>query len=179
MFAWFERRIDPYPGDSPAMPPRSLWRFLLHYSHGALPWLTLLAAFSGVIALIEVMLFGWLGDLVDRMADTPRALFWTQQGGRLALMALVLLILLPGLNLIASLVLHQSLMGNFPQRIRWQAHRYLLRQSIGYFQDEFAGRIAQRLMQTALAVREVAMKIMDVGSYVLIYFLGALALADS
>nr|MCS5601835.1 ABC transporter ATP-binding protein/permease [Paracoccus sp. (in: a-proteobacteria)] len=179
MFAWFERRIDPYPGDSPAMPPRSLWRFLLHYSHGALPWLTLLAAFSGVIALIEVMLFGWLGDLVDRMADTPRALFWTQQGGRLALMALVLLILLPGLNLIASLVLHQSLMGNFPQRIRWQAHRYLLRQSIGYFQDEFAGRIAQRLMQTALAVREVAMKIMDVGSYVLIYFLGALALAGS
>jgi ATP-binding cassette subfamily B multidrug efflux pump len=70
-------------------------------------------------------------------------------------------------------------MGNFPQRIRWQAHRYLLRQSIGYFQDEFAGRIAQRLMQTALAVREVAMKIMDVGSYVLIYFLGALALAGS
>ncbi|MCT4334147.1 ABC transporter ATP-binding protein/permease [Paracoccus sp. YLB-12] len=179
MFAWFERRIDPYPSETPAMPPRGLWRFLLHYSHGAMPWLVALALFSGVIAVIEVMLFGWLGDLVDQLADTPREVFWQQEGARLTMMAVVLLIGLPALNLLASLVLHQSLMGNFPQRIRWQAHRYLLRQSIGYFQDEFAGRIAQRLMQTALAVREVAMKIMDVGSYVLIYFLGSLVLAGS
>ncbi len=66
--------------------------------------------------------------------------------------------------------------GNFPQRVRWMVYRYLLRQSIGYFNDEFAGRIAQRLMQTALAVREVALKIMDVGSYVTVYFIGALTL---
>ena len=161
MFAWFERRIAPYPDDAPAMPPKTLLRFVLHYSHGALPWLILLALGSGLIAVIEVMLFGWLGELVDRLSDTPRELFWSQEGGRLAMMAVLLLIGLPLLNLVSSLILHQSLMGNFPQRIRWQAHRYLLRQSIGYFQDEFAGRIAQRLMQTALAVREVAMKIMD------------------
>ena len=161
------------------MPPRGLWRFVLHYSHGAIAWLVALGLFSGVIAVIEVMLFGWLGDLVDRLSDTPRDMFWAQEGARLAMMAVVLLIVLPVLNLLASLILHQSLMGNFPQRIRWQAHRYLLHQSIGYFQDEFAGRIAQRLMQTALAVREVAMKIMDVGSYVLVYFLGALVLAGS
>ena len=179
MFAWFERRIDPYPADPPAMPPRSLWRFVLHYSRGALPWLVLLALGSAAIALIEVMLFAWLGELIDRLSDTPRDQFWAQEGARVALMAVVLLLVMPVLNLVSSLILHQSLMGNFPQRIRWQAHRYLLRQSIGYFQDEFAGRIAQRLMQTALAVREVAMKIMDVGSYVLIYFLGALALAAS
>ncbi|RMC37379.1 ABC transporter ATP-binding protein [Paracoccus alkanivorans] len=179
MFAWFERRIDPYPNDTPDMPPRSLWRFLLHYSHGALPWLVSLALLSSVIALIEVMLFNWLGELINRLSDTPREVFWQEQGSRLALMAVVLLVLMPVLNLLGSLILHQSLMGNFPQRIRWQAHRYLLRQSIGYFQDEFSGRIAQRLMQTALAVREVAMKIMDVGSYVLIYFIGALTLAAS
>ncbi len=177
MFSWFERRIAPYPDDAPRMPPRSLWRFLLHYSRGALPWLVLLALGSGAIALIEVVLFGWLGELIDRLSDTPREVFWAQEGGRLALMATVLLVVMPLLNIVSSMILHQSLMGNFPQRIRWQAHRYLLRQSIGYFQDEFAGRIAQRLMQTALGVREVAMKIMDVGSYVLIYFLGALALA--
>ncbi|SIS93378.1 ABC transporter ATP-binding protein [Paracoccus saliphilus] len=179
MFAWFERRIDPYPTDTPDMPPRSLGKFLLHYSHGALPWLISLALLSSVIALIEVMLFSWLGEVVNRLSDTPRDVFWQQEGARLAMMAVVLLIMLPVLNLLGSLILHQSLMGNFPQRIRWQAHRYLLRQSIGYFQDEFSGRIAQRLMQTALAVREVAMKIMDVGSYVLIYFLGALVLAAS
>ncbi|MBT9384666.1 ABC transporter ATP-binding protein/permease [Pseudooceanicola sp. CBS1P-1] len=177
MFAWFERRIDPYPSEMPGMPPRALWRFVLHYSRGALPWLGLLALGSGLIAIVEVMLFGWLGDLVDRLSDTPRELFWAQNGWRIAGMALVLLVLLPGINALSSMVMHQALLGNFPQRIRWQAHRYLLRQSIGYFQDEFSGRISQRLMQTALAVREVAMKLMDVGSYVVIYFLGALVLA--
>ncbi|MDM7459196.1 MAG: ABC transporter ATP-binding protein [Paracoccus sp. (in: a-proteobacteria)] len=179
MFRWFETRIDPYPPQLPHTPPRSLWRFVLHYSRGALPWLVLLAAGSAAIALIEVMLFAWLGELIDRLSDTPRDQFWSQEGGRIAMMAVILLVVMPVLNLGASLVLHQTLMGNFPQRIRWLAHRYLLRQSIGYFQDEFAGRIAQRLMQTALAVREVAMKVMDVGSYVLIYFLGALALTAS
>jgi ATP-binding cassette, subfamily B, multidrug efflux pump len=179
MFAWFERRIDPYPDQPPAMPPRSLVRFVLHYSRGVLPWLVLLAIGSGLIAVIEVALFGWLGQLIDRLSDTPKEVFWAQEGGRIALMAVVLVIVMPLLNTVTSLVLHQSLMGNFPQRIRWQAHRYLLRQSVGYFQDEFAGRIAQRLMQTALAVREVAMKVMDVGSYVLIYFIGAMVLAAS
>ena len=179
MFAWFERRIDPYPTDAPEMPPRSMWPFVLHYSRGALPWLISLALLSSAIALIEVMLFNWLGELVNRLSDTPREIFWQQEGARLTMMAAVLLILMPILNLLGSLILHQSVMGNFPQRIRWQAHRYLLRQSIGYFQDEFSGRIAQRLMQTALAVREVSMKIMDVGSYVLIYFLGAMVLAAS
>lgn len=159
------------------MPPRSLARFVLHYSKGALPWLILLAVTSGLIAIIEVALFGWLGELIDRLAATPRAEFWQLYGDRIMMMAVVLIVVLPLLNLLGSLVLHQTLMGNFPQRIRWQAHRYLLRQSIGYFQDEFSGRIAQRLMQTALAVREVSMKLMDVGSYVAIYFIGALVLA--
>ncbi|WP_304620983.1 ABC transporter ATP-binding protein [Paracoccus sediminilitoris] len=179
MFGWFERRIDPYPMAEPTMPPATLFRFVLHYSRGAIPWLVLLAIGSAIIAVIELTLFGWLGTLIDRLADTPRDQFWSQQGGTLLMMAVVLLIVLPGLNLVTTMVLHQSLMGNFPQRIRWLAHRYLLRQSVGYFQDEFAGRIAQRLMQTSLAVREVAMKIMDVGSYVVTYFIGAMLLAAS
>ena len=179
MFGWFEGRIDPYPATPPQMPPRSFWGFVLHYSCGALPWLGLLAALSAAVALVEVALFGYLGELIDRLAQTPRADFWLIEGSRLLLMALLLLVVLPGLNLLASLVLHQTLMGNFPQRIRWQAHRYLLHQSVGYFHDEFAGRIAQRLMQTALAVREVAMKVVDVGTYVAVYFIGALVLAGS
>ncbi|MFV0299484.1 MAG: ABC transporter transmembrane domain-containing protein, partial [Paracoccus sp. (in: a-proteobacteria)] len=179
MFRWFESRLDPYPQDLPQMPPRGFWGFLLHYSRGAILWLILLAVSSGLIAVIEVSLFGYLGDLVNRLAGTPRAQFWQVEGRRLALMGALLLVVLPLLNALSSMVMHQTLLGNFPQRIRWQAHRYLLRQSVGYFQDEFAGRIAQRLMQTALAVREVAMKMMDVASYVIIYFIGALALAAS
>ncbi|WBU53730.1 ABC transporter ATP-binding protein [Paracoccus sp. SCSIO 75233] len=179
MFRWFESRLDPYPQDRPQMPPRSFWAFLLHYSRGALPWLLLLSLGAAVIAVIEVVMFGYLGDLVNRLSETPRDQFWEVEGVRLGLMGLLLLVVLPALNGLASMIMHQTLLGNFPQRIRWQAHRYLLRQSIGYFQDEFAGRIAQRLMQTALAVREVAMKLMDVAVYVAVVFLGAVVLAAS
>merc|ERR1712192_92584 len=94
-------------------------------------------------------------------------------------MGAILMIGLPLLQTLFSLLMHQTLMGNLPQRIRWQAHRYLLRQSMSYFQDEFAGRIATKLMQTALAVREVAMKFLDVLVYVAVYFSGAIVLAAS
>ena len=177
MFRWFEQRLDPYPTDPPQMPPRGLVRFVLHYSRGAMPWLVLLAIGSGLIAALEVMLFGYLGALVDRLTETGPAGFWAAEGGRLIRMGVVLLLVLPVLNILTTLVMHQTLLGNFPQRIRWQAHRYLLRQSMGYFQDEFAGRIATKLMQTALAVREVALKVLDVAVYVLVYVAGALTLA--
>ena len=179
MFRWFEQRLDPYPQDPPRMPPRQLVGFVLHYSRGVLPWLILLAVGSGLIAAGEVVLFGYLGDLVNRLAETGTAGFMAAEGSRLFRMGLLLLVILPVLNIGTALIMHQTLLGNFPQRIRWQAHRYLLRQSMGFFQNEFAGRIATKLMQTALAVREVAMKIMDVAVYVVVYFAGALIVAAS
>ena len=179
MFGWFERRLDPYPSEAPRMPPRGLWRFILHFTRGAWGFMLGMAACSALIAIFEVILFGYLGELVDKLARADRAAFWQVEGGRLLLMAAILVIGLPLLQVIFSLLMHQTLMGNLPQRIRWQAHRYLLRQSMSYFQDEFAGRIATKLMQTALAVREVAMKFMDVLVYVGVYFLGAIVLAAS
>jgi ATP-binding cassette subfamily B multidrug efflux pump len=179
MFRWFEQRLDPYPADPPQMPPSGLWRFILHFSQGAKGYMLAMAACSALIALAEVVLFGYLGQLIDRLAGAERASFWGDEGGRLLLMGAILVIGLPLLQVLFSLIMHQTLMGNMPQRIRWQAHRYLLRQSMSYFQDEFAGRIATKLMQTALAVREVAMKFMDVLVYVSVYFIGALVLAAS
>ena len=148
MFAWFERQLDPYPHDPPQMPPRGLVAFVLHYSRGALPWLVLLAIGSGLIAAGEVVLFGYLGDLVNRLSETGRDAFWAAEGPRLMRMAVLLLVILPALNIFSALLMHQTLLGNFPQRIRWQAHRYLLRQSV-----------------------------MDVAVYVLVYFTGALVVA--
>jgi ATP-binding cassette subfamily B multidrug efflux pump len=179
MFAWFERRLDPYPAEAPQMPPRGLWRFIVHFTRGAWGFMLGMAACSALIALAEVVLFGYLGDLVDKLSQADRASFWATEGNRLLIMGGLLVIALPVLQVIFSLLMHQTLMGNLPQRIRWQAHRYLLRQSMSYFQDEFAGRIAAKLMQTALAVREVAMKFMDVLVYVGVYFLGAIWLAAS
>ncbi|WP_423205976.1 ABC transporter ATP-binding protein (plasmid) [Paracoccus yeei] len=179
MFRWFESRLDPYPAQAPQMPPRGLWRFMLHFTQGAHGYMLAMAACSALIAVAEVVLFGYLGDLVDRMSGADRVGFWADEGGRLILMGAILMIGLPLLQTLFSLLMHQTLMGNLPQRIRWQAHRYLLRQSMSYFQDEFAGRIATKLMQTALAVREVAMKFLDVLVYVAVYFIGAIVLAAS
>ena len=179
MFAWFEKRLDPYPSEAPKMPPGGFVSFMLHFTRGAWGYMLSMAACSALIAICEVILFGYLGSLVDRLAGADRAAFWATEGTRLLLMGAILMIALPALQIAFSLLMHQTLMGNLPQRIRWQAHRYLLRQSMSYFQDEFAGRIATKLMQTALAVREVAMKFMDVLVYVGVYFIGALILAAS
>src|SRR3546814_18919621 len=99
----------------------------------------------------------WSSDVCSadrRMGAVGAAEFMVVEGTRLAWVAALVLVALPLLVLLNSLVQHQALLGNFPMRIRWNVHRYLLRQSVDYFQDEFAGRIATKLMQTSLAVRE-------------------------
>lgn len=177
VFKWFEDRIDPYPQTEPQQPPKTLLGFCLHYSFGAKRWLAAMTLLGAAIAIGEVMLFGFMGSLVDWLGTADKATFLANEGWKLGLMAIVLLVVLPLLQLIDSLIIHQSLLGNFPQRIRWMAHRYLIRQSMSYFQDEFAGRIGAKLMQTALAAREVVMKVLDVTVFVVVYFIGAVVLA--
>ncbi len=177
LFRWFESRLNPYSEAAPAEPPRTLWAFCLHYSHGAKKWLIAMAILGAAIAVMEISLFGFMGAIVDWLSAADRATFLSTEGWKLAGMALVLLVLLPLLGLIDTHIIHQTLLGNFPLRIRWMAHRYLIRQSMSYFQDEFAGRIGAKLMQTALAVREVVMKLLDVSVFVVVYFAGAVVLA--
>jgi ATP-binding cassette, subfamily B, multidrug efflux pump len=173
---WFERRLDPYPVADPAQPPKGLVAFCLHYSKGAKRWLALMAATSALIAAGEIVLYSFLGSIVDWLGNADRANFLATEGWKLWFMAGFLVVLL-GLVVVGSLTIHQTLLGNFPQRIRWMTHRYLIRQSMSYFQDEFAGRIATKLMQTSLAVREVMMKLLDVVVYVSVYFAGGVILA--
>ncbi len=177
IFKWFEDRIDPYPLHEPQQPPKTLLGFCLHYSFGAKRWLAAMTVLGAAIAVGEITLFGFMGSLVDWLGTADKATFLANEGWKLWLMGAFLLVLLPGLQLIDSLIIHQSLLGNFPQRIRWMAHRYLIRQSMSYFQDEFAGRIGAKLMQTALAAREVVMKLLDVTVFVVVYFVGAVVLA--
>jgi ATP-binding cassette, subfamily B, multidrug efflux pump len=176
LFRWFEQRLDPYPLDDPTEPPRGLLAFCLHYSQGAKKWLALMAVTSALIAVGEVMLFSFIGDVVNWLSSADRDTFLQTDGWKLVGMGAVILIALPALVMLSALAMHQTLLGNFPQRIRWMAHRYLLRQSMTFFQDEFAGRIAAKLMQTALAVREVMMKVLDMLVYVSVYFTGAVIL---
>ena len=179
MYRWFESRLDPFPQDPPAQPPRSLYAFCRHYTRGTEKWLLLMALTTAGIAIAELALYAYVGSLVDQLGDTTPETFLAAEGRRLLWMGALVLVALPLMVLLNSLVQHQTLLGNFPMRIRWNVHRYLLRQSMGYFQDEFAGRIATKLMQTSLAVRETVIKLLDIGNYVLVFLFGTLAVAGA
>ncbi len=179
MFRFFESLIKPFPPQEPTSPPKTLYAFCRHYSRGAEAYLVGMAIFTGLIAILEVSLFGFLGDLVDSLNKHSPESFWTESRQELIWMGFILLVGLPVSVLMHSLLMHQTLLGNFPMRIRWQAHRYLLGQSYQFYQNEFAGRIATKVMQTALAVRETIMKLLDVLLYVIVYFSSILVLAVS
>ncbi len=179
MFRWFEERLDPFPADEPVEPPKTLLGFCMHFTRGSWPYIALDALLVAIIAFTEVWMFGFLGSIVDWLSAQDRETFLQTEGWKLGAMALVVMVILPGTIWFHSLLQHQTLMGNYAMRIRWQVHRYLLKQSMTFYQDEFAGRIATKLMQTALAVRECVIKLVDVLNYVLVYFLGALLIVGT
>jgi ATP-binding cassette, subfamily B, multidrug efflux pump len=179
MFRWFEERLEPFPSAEPSEPPRTLVAFCLHYTRDVWPWIIVMAVFTALIAVLEVSMFAFMGSVVDWLSSQSRETFLASEGWKLALISGVVLIVMPGIVLIDSLVIHQTLLGNYPMRIRWMVHRYLIRQSMTFFQDEFAGRVSTKLMQTSLAVRETVMKLLDVLNYVIVYFSGTLIIAAS
>lgn len=179
MFSWFEKLIEPFPQEEPQQPPTGLLAFCWHYSKGVWPALALVSFLGATVALLEVVVFGFLGNVVDWLSTADRATFLEKESGQLIYMGLILLVILPIVTMLWTLVVHQTVFGNYPMIIRWQAHRYLLGQSLSFYQDEFAGRIATKVMQAALGVRETVMKVLDVFVYVIVYFIGALVLIAS
>lgn len=170
MLSFFERIIKPFPAAEPTQPPKGIWAFCRHYTKGMEASLILMSISTALLAMMEVSLFSFMGQLVDWLVkNDPQSLF-TEERSTLIKMALVTVILLPALSFFHAAIVHQTLLGNYPMSIRWLAHRYLLRQSISFYQNDFAGRIATKVMQTSLAVRETVMKLLDVMVYVLVYF---------
>ncbi len=176
MFGWFERRLDPYPEVPTGQPPDRFLPFCWHYSKDAAPWLLIMSLLTAAISVGEVFLFGFLGDIVNWLTASSREDFLADEGVRLFWMGALVLIGLPVIVWIQSMLTHQTLLGNYPMIARWQMHRHLLGQSLSFFSDEFAGRVATRVMQTSLAIREAVMTVLDVLVYVAVYFLTMLAL---
>ena len=169
MFQFFERLVEPYPTDAPTAPPKSLWAFLWACTRGLRPYILMMTIAAGTIGLIEALLYTMLGRVVDWLAKTDPSKLWLEQ--RSGLLLLVgLLVASPVMVSMFAFVKHQTIMGNFPMRLRWNFHRLMLAQSMGFYQNEFAGRIAAKVMQTALAVRDVWMILTDVMVFVVIYF---------
>ncbi len=178
-FTWLEGLVDPFPPERPAMPPHGVAAFVWHFTKPFWPLLLASVILSAVIALIEVYLFAFLGNLVDILTLADRATFWETNGLKLTLMGAIILLALPLLNFISESVVHQGLRGNYAMRTRWVAHRYVLRQSMDFFTNDYAGRVATKVMQTAMGVRDAVMKLTEVVVYVAVYFIGALVLVAS
>ncbi|WP_341206662.1 ABC transporter ATP-binding protein [uncultured Psychrosphaera sp.] len=171
MFSFFERLSNPFPKNENLKPPTGLFAFLMYYSKGMMIPVIVVSLLGALIAVLEVSLFGFLGQLVDWLSTQDRATFIENNQTQLIWMGALVLIVLPLLVIIQSLITHQTLMGNYPMKIRWQAHSYLLAQSLSFFQNEFAGRVATKVMQTSLAVRETVMKVLDILVYIGVYFI--------
>ena len=169
IFQAFERLVDPYPQAAPEPPPKGLLPFLWACSTGTRRYIAAMTVFTAAIGAFEALLFAFLGRIVDWLSRMSPAQLWAEQGGTLVLLAVVLSTSI-ALAALQTMFKHQTLAGNFPMRLRWNFHRLMLGQSMGFFQDEFAGRIATKVMQSALAVREVWMIVADILTYVLIYF---------
>lgn len=174
MFRFFENLVDPYvPYEETDRPPTRLWPFMRMYAKPFHRVFALAAGMSVVVAAVEIWLIGYLGRLVDVLSRTPPAEVWSARGAELLLVALLILVLRPLLQAADVLLLNNAIMPNFGTLIRWRAHRHVLRQSVGWFENDFAGRIANRIMQTPPAAGEAVFQLFDAIAYALAYIIGA------
>ncbi|KQP22941.1 ABC transporter ATP-binding protein [Pseudorhodoferax sp. Leaf267] len=169
MLSWFERLLHPFPEAAPSVAPRGFWPFVWACTHGVRRYILAMVLLTAVIGAFEALLFAMMGRIVDWLGQVAPAQLWQQEQGRLLLLAGIVLAspLLIGLQ---SLIKRQTIASHFPMLLRWNFHRLMLNQSMGFYQDEFAGRIATKVMQTALAVREFWMILGDILVFVTIYF---------
>ena len=174
MFRFFENLVDPYVSyEETDRPPTRLWPFLRDYSRPFARVFTLAALMSVIVAAVEVWLIAYMGRLVDVLAETGPTTFWSDHGLELTLVALFILIARPILQAVDVAILNNTILPNFGTLIRWRAHRHVLRQSVGWFENDFAGRIANRIMQTPPAAGEAVFQVFDAITFAIAYFIGA------
>ena len=176
IFRWFESLIDAFKEPSDGMPPKQVWRFYAFYLRQVWPVFLAAIVVGFGVAIVEVSLFGFIGSIVDMTKGVPGEDFFRLHGRELVLMGLVALVARPVLSSLHDLLVNQAIVPSLTNRIRWQNHRYVIRQSLGFFQNDFAGRIANRIMQTGSSLRESAVQIVDALWYVTIYTGSAIVL---
>lgn len=177
LFRFFEKRLSPYPDAEPVLPPQGFFAFLWACTDGVRGKVAALAGLTALMSAFEALLFALLGRVVDWLSGVAPGQLWAERGGALSWLAVALAasILVVGLQ---TIVKHQVLAINLPMRLRWNFHRLMLGQSMSFYQDEFAGRITTKVMQTALAVRDTLFVMADVLVTMVIYVATIVVLAS-
>ena len=181
MFKFFEGLIDPYaPYPQTDSPPRKLWPFLANYIRPFRKVFAATAVLSVLAAFADVALIWYVGRLVDQLANAGPAGFWAAHGAELVGVALAVLILRPLLLVGNIALLHNTILPNFGTMIRWRAHAHVIRQPVGWFESDFAGRIANRIMQTPPAAGDAVFQTFDAVAFASVTVVGAgIMLADA
>ncbi|QXH37537.1 ABC transporter ATP-binding protein [Pseudomonas muyukensis] len=177
MLRVFERWLDPFPPDEAPPPPMGLARFMWACTRGARGYILAFAVLSAAVSLYEAWLFAFLGQVVDLLAHWQAGSAVSAEETRVLWGAGVVLVASVGLVAARTAVQHQVLAINLPLRLRWDFHRLMLRQSLSFFSDEFSGRVTTKVMQTALAVREVLFTLIEILPGIGVYFVAIIALA--
>ncbi|TBU88274.1 ABC transporter ATP-binding protein [Phytopseudomonas dryadis] len=176
LFRRFEALIDVFKPAPDVEPPSGMLRFYAHYLKQVWPLMIAVLVIGFLAAVIEVALFSFLGQLIDMAQGAQSSEFFAQHRDELLWMALVALIIRPLVFGLHNLLTHQAINPGLTNLIRWQNHRYVLKQSLSFFQNDFAGRIAQRVMQTGPSLRDSAMQVIDALWHVVVYAGSALYL---
>ncbi len=180
MFRFFENLVNPYAEyDDSDTPPSRLFPFLNEYLRPFRKVLAAVVVMTAIVGIVEIALIFFTGRVIDLLSASGPSRLIAEHGTELFLLALFILFFRPIFQVVDALLLNQSLLPNFGTLIRWRSHRHVLRQSVGWFENDFAGRIANRIMQTAPAAGEAIYQVFDAVVYALIYLIGALwLLAD-
>ncbi|MBL8789481.1 MAG: ABC transporter ATP-binding protein [Rhizobiales bacterium] len=173
LYRWLENRVSSFPPELPEKPPATVWGFIRHFSRPFYPLLAAGFVLSLASSVIEVWVFSFVGKLVDKLGSADRATFFAENKWELLFFLFMALFVQQSVNISADSIENQGMRGNYAMRIRWLAHRYMLRQSMEFFHNEFAGRIATKVMQAALGVRDVVMKLTQVIAWVAMFVVSA------
>ena len=176
MFAYFERLFDPFAPNAVERPPTATAAFFRHFLYPVRGLLVAILAVSGIAAVAEMSLYAFLGLLVEWMTVTDRSVFLEKYGTALIVMGVVGIVIRPVAVLFSRGLISLALVPSLTSQVRWRNHRYVLRQSLAYFQNDFAGRIAQKVMQTGQALREAVLNVVDGVWLLIIYLIGTVAL---
>jgi ATP-binding cassette subfamily B multidrug efflux pump len=173
MFKFLENLVDPYASyEETDTPPTKLFPFMWEYSKPFKAVFAFTAVMSLIVASVEVGLIYYMGRVVDLLGGDPVQV-WSDYGTEFIVMAVLILTVRPLLQVMDVALLNNTILPNFGTLIRWRAHKHVLRQSVGWFENDFAGRIANRIMQTPPAAGEVVFQVFDAISFSLAYLIGA------
>ena len=176
LYSRFERMIDPFGPHEDGPPPDKLLPFFWQFLKQAWPLFLAILIAGFLYTITEVAVFRFMADIIDYLTHTKPADLWRLHGHDFIRMAVIISIAWPLIGFIHSLFLRQAITSNFPNLIRWQSHRHVVRQSIGFFTNDYAGRVASKVVETASAVRNTLTTLCDTLLYVVIYFGSAIVL---